>query len=368
MMMNSSLVYAQSYDLSTIPEVPVYEAENKPGEKTFEQGSKSYQKEPYNDTTLAFQVKIPKNWIDVTARELGDKGWPEDPNFSSRIFTTISEFREGAVTYDQSFFEVQVLELEHQITARNWFFNYMLLTGYTVQAMTVHSNTSAEGLYVHVRGDMSYITRSKIFMSGTRIILVTYTMHDLRWKEERQLQQDVLQSFKLLNSEPVKMDLVDTYQYFDIVRFDYPENWRLATPEVNGLDGMEVTLYSINDDDSVAGEAYVLILSTELEISLREEMLKIRDKLGERYIKIGSLLGSIDDYEFQPHVYFSKVEVYDALYKDADNITHEFWLTVMVEENYVYFVTMLTPNRKTELYTWARNTEAYKTLIESFRI
>lgn len=363
----SNPVAAQSYDLTTIPELPTFD-EHKEGEKPFDQLSKTYQKEPYNDPSLAFQVNIPKGWIDITARELGDKGWPEEAMLSSRIFTTISEFRDGAITYDQSFFEVKAIELEHQITAKNWFFNYMLLTGYTIQAMTVLSDTSAEALYVYVRDDMSYITRAKVFMSGTRIILVTYTMSDRRWKNERQRQQDVLSSFRLLNPEPVKMDLLDTHQYFDIVRFDYPENWRLATPNVYGLDGMDVRIFQTNDDGNVNGEMFVSIISTELEISLKDEIKKIRDDLAERKIRIGSLVGTIDDYEFHPHIYFNKVEVYDALYRNADTITHEFWLAILIEENFVYIVTMITPNRKTELYTWARNAEAFEAVVQSFRI
>jgi hypothetical protein len=40
----------------------------------------------------------------------------------------------------------------------------------------------------------------------------------------------------------------------------------------------------------------------------------------------------------------------------------------MIEDRYYYIVSMITPGRNTEFVRWARNIEAYREVIESFRL
>lgn len=363
--MSINHVNAKLYDIDTIKEISDYSDEL---EFDFEQEAKTHVIQPYDsDETLDFKVKLPKDWANISKQEL-ERIKEIDPNFNSNIFTTMVEFRDNKLGTTPSRLSIDVIELEYEITARNWFFNFILMTGYNIRAMTVHSETEAEALYVHVSKDQSFLTRAKLFINGNRLILVSYVMNDKNWGKERALQQKVIESFELLNPKIVRLDLTETYRYFDILQFDYPQNWRLATPSIFGLDGMKVRVLSTDFSGNVSGEIFVSINATDLDISLKDEIDEIIADLKERGIKVGSLMGEVDKYEFYPHIFYDKVEVYEALFKDKDVITHEFWLGIMVEENYFYIVTMLTPNRQTEFFTWARNIEAYELLLESFRI
>ncbi len=361
-----SLVRAQGYDMSSLKEVPDYSDE---GEYDFDKISKVINVVPYNDEQLEFDVRISKEWLNLTERELGEEGWSDNQNFNTKIFTIVSEFIDPTKGIFSSRFEVKALELEYETTARNWFFQYILQSGYNMQALTVVSDSEVETLYVYVNKDRSYIARSRFFINGNRVIMATYTMPDTRWAEERFMQQKVVQSFELKNPVKMKLDVTDTYQYFDVVQFDYPEDWRLATPNVYGLDGMEVRIFQADkNDQGVAGEIFVDIVSVESETTLREEVNEILESVAKRDIKVGNLIGESDDFEYKPHIYYHKVEIYEAVYKNYKTVTHEFWLAILAEENYYYIVTMITPNRNTDFFTWSRNIEAYKILLESFRI
>jgi hypothetical protein len=131
---------------------------------------------------------------------------------------------------------------------------------------------------------------------------------------------------------------------------------------------MDAKLISTQDKKTVSGEIDLRIISTELDTSLAEEVGYLKEDIQERGLKIGSLIEVLDgDFTFKDHILYNRVEVYEAKDESRKIQDHEMWLAVLVEDRYYYIITMLTPGRNSDFYTWAKNSEAFQVVVESLR-
>jgi hypothetical protein len=262
---------------------------------------------------------------------------------------------------------LRAMELDFDISARNWFLNYILSSGYTLQGMKELSDSRVEALYVLIEDGVSYVVRTIAEINGPRMVLASYYLPDSRWEEERALQEKVVHSFKFLKPETIKIEKARTYSFLDMLRFDYPISWKLLAPNIYSIEGMEARLVNTLDNDTLNGEIEIHIVSTELDTTLAQEVQYLKEDLRATGLGIGDLIEVRDDYNFKEHIFFSRVEVYRATDRKERVVGHEYWLAILVEDRYYYIVTMLTPDRTSDFYTWARNMESFQTVIESIR-
>ena len=73
----------------------------------------------------------------------------------------------------------------------------------------------------------------------------------------------------------------------------------------------------------------------------------------------------MNNYKYNKDFSFAATEVYKGIDSTNDSVDYELWFTVLVSGNYYFFLTLLTPARSESYVTWARNTEAYKLIIEN---
>lgn len=383
-------------DLTAIKTVPSYTDELT--DETFLQQTEPYEETPANDQFLAYRVRLPIGWqraddsfeqakpddIDEDSPEFvvdselinlrnDGKGAPEAPGGGARnavshqVLIKVATFFGSANLDSTSRFEIRAIKLEHEITARNWFLQFIINNGYVLQGMTEYSDRRVEALYALVEGDYSYYVRSIVELNGPRVTLISYYLPDKYWNQDRALQERVIKSFRFTNPDKSKVELSRTYAFFDMLEFDYPSSWRLQTPELYSIEGMDAKLLYSLDQRTLAGEINIHIVSTELDTTLAQEVETLKDKIGEMGLRIGALIETPDKYKFRNHISFSRVEVYRANNKKGTLVDYEYWLAIMAESRYYYMVSMLTPGRNAEFRTWARNTEAFEAIIESFR-
>lgn len=359
---------AQNYNLQKLKSIPHYEGLTK---EEFEKKTTVFEEKPPGDSHLAYHIRLPSGWKKTEDASItyGGDGAKDQYALSRRILGKVSKYYGPPQIDASSFFEVRALELDYEISARNWFLNYIISNAYSLEGLQVVSDRRVEALYVLNEGGTSYIVRSIAEINGPRMILASYYLPDSHWDEEKAMQEKIVGSFEFNNPEVSKVETTHTYNYLDVLHFDYPATWRLLAPEAYSLEGMTAKIINSPDDHTISGEIELHIVSTEMDTTLAQEVQTLRDNLKQTGLEIGDLIEVPDNYQFGDHIFFNRVEVYRAKAQQPGRriIDHEFWLAIMVEDRYYYIVTMLTPSRDAEFYTWARNTEAFQIVIESIK-
>lgn len=360
--------YAQqeAVDMTKIEDIPSYASEL--SKKDFEEQSELYEEEPLGDKFLAYHVRLPRGWTKVTtANNTFKKKEVEKAGLSQRLLGMIAKYYGPGRIDALSRFEIEAQSLQFEVTAKNWFMQEVLTRGYVLEGLKVLSERRVEALYVVVDGDTSYVVRAVAEINGPRMVVASYFVPDVHWKEERAFQQRAIESFNFVSPEKTKIEMTRTYAFLDLLSFEYPASWRLVAPNIYSIEGMEASLLYSIDDKTLGGEIHISIVSSEYENSLAEEIKFLKQDMTSRGLVIGDLIETRDNYKVPKHVFYNHVEVYRA--SDAYNkiLEHEYWVSIMEEDRYYYIVTMLTPSRNSEFYSWARNEEAFRTVVESFR-
>lgn len=358
--------WSQGLDISKIESVPVYRDEI--SDEAFLGLANLIEERPAGDRFLAFRVYMPKGWRRIGGESEGAPGSSlSGVQLSRRIMGNVVRYVSPAGFDTPSRFEVQALELDHEITVRNWFLNHVMLSGYSLEGLQQVSDNRVESLYVQVEKSIPYVVRTVAIINGPRMVLASYYVPESRWRDKRAIQDRVISSFAFLSPERTRLETSRTYAFLDLLRFDYPASWRLVAPAITSIEGMEAKLVNALDQNKLIGEISVRIVSTELETSLPLEVQYLREEIRSMGLEVGDLMDSTKEYQFHPHVNFARVETYFAKARNQRIQDHEYWLTVMAEDRYYYIISMLTPARESEFYNWARNTEAYQMVIESIR-
>lgn len=364
----------EAFDTSKIENIPDYSSEL--SEKEFIENSVLHLEEPLNDKYLAYSVRLPEGWQKVEGRsKLVDVEKDEyteynasEPEVSQRLLGEISKFYGPGRIEQLSRFEVYAQALEFEITAKNWFLHEVLVRAYTLEGLKVISDRRVEALFVVVENDTAYIVRAVAEINGPRMVVAAYYVPEMFWMQERAQQQRAIESFTFVSPEVTQIETTRKHTFLDLLSFEYPASWRLIAPAIYSVDAMEARLLNTREDKTLTGEIRIGVISSELKNALVEEIKYQIEDLKKRGLKLDKLVATREDYPFQDHIYYGHVEQYKLTDEDNAFLGHEFWIGVLEEDRYFYLVTMLTPGRESEFYTWARNEEAYKTILESFKL
>lgn len=344
--------------------VPAYDLP----QEEFESMSRVFEDTPDGFGSLAYTLRIPKDWEQVKARTEEDSAAADAGGGSSRnVLNDVVRFYGPSLLDSRTYFSISISDLPQQITAENWFLNYAQQHSYPLQFMTVISEKKVEALYVLVEGDTSYVVRAVAEINGNMMALIVYAVPEQKWKDERPLQDRVLRSFSFKQQMERQVEERRTYAFLDLLRFDYPISWRMMAPNIYSIEAMDTKIINSIDEKTIKGEIDVHVVSTELDTTLAEEVHALQSAFEARGLTIGKLIGKPANFQVNESIYFSRIEVYEANNKEKTLIDHEYWIGILMENRYFYIVTMLTPARTADFYTWATNTEAFETVVESLR-
>jgi hypothetical protein len=345
---------AQGFDLSKIPDLPDFPMTA----ADVTSKTKMVNEEPNNDKFLTYTMRIPGTWSkeDLGA---GDTG--------KNLLGDIAHYFGPAALDARSYMLIQATELGYDVTARNWMLNYVLSRGYTMQGMRVISDKRVEAMFILLDHDISYVVRAVAEINGSRMILVLYYVPEVRWNDEKAMQALATKTFTFTQPEKARVEAVRNYAFLDLLRFDYPSSWRLQAPNILSTESMSAKIINSNDNTTLNGQIDVNIVSTELDTTLPEEIKKIQKGMDDKGLVIGKLIEQPKDYKPQPQVYYSRIEMYQANDKNKELVDYEYWIAVMIENRYYYIVTMLSPSRSSDFFVWARNSEAFRTVVESLK-
>jgi hypothetical protein len=363
----AGIAAAQGIDPSKIKDVPHYD--DTLTKDQFEAESDLHTVSPPDDKYLAYSIRLPKGWQKASGEKLIDttKG-TDEKHMAHRVLGRVAKYFAPQTMEIPSYVDIEALALDYNISARNWFLNYIITNGYTLVGMKEVEENRLVGLYVRVVKAQSYIVRTVAQINGPRIVVTSYNMPENKWEDEKAIQEKVIDSFRFLNPEKLNAEAAHTYVYLDLLRFDYPQSWQLLSPSVNSTDGMDVRLIDSKDKETLDGQIDIHVQSVDTDKTLAQQIQDLRNNVKTEGLEIGNVIESPSDYKFHHHIYFNKVEVYDAHGRENEFGSQEFWIAIMIEDRYYYIVSMITPGRNHEFLKWAKNIESFRMVVESFRL
>lgn len=319
---------------------------------------------PYDDEYLAFKVSIPKGWSENLA-ELSEQTKTESRP-TQNVLGTVARYFSPPNKHMRSFFQLEVSDLTYEIGARNWFINYVISKGFTLEQVGAEGNRSVEAIYIEVKGDITYIVRVKAVINGPRMVVAHYYLPMELYEEERVQQAQVVNSFELTNRQKDGVEKLDIYGFLDQSFFEYPVSWKLSAPYVKSIDRMRAMLFHSTRIGKLDGQINIYLANRMTETNRANEINLYKEKLVIENYELGDFLEQ-PSLRFHPDMHFGMTQVYSMKPLRQDMIGYELWVSISEGKEYIYVTSLLTPARTEEFYTWARNVEAYKLLIRGMR-
>jgi hypothetical protein len=326
---------------------------------------------PGNDQALKYRVRIPKGWIKLPAAET------ESVHLSTAIFKDLSTYLSQPKGDTRSRFRVRVLELKHFISAENWFLNYMLLNGSTIDGLLIKSERRLEAEYTVLDDGQPFVVRAVVEITGPRVVLAEYMVASQYAAEERDLQVWAMASFTLTNPDTGLIEPVEVYSFVDIVRFEYPQSWILYSPPVTTIDRMEASILNLKgvsrddlkninmNDTKLDGRVDVEVVSKTIGTSEAQEIEHLKKKLNQKGLETGELIKSINDIKLNKRIAHSKIDSYRIKSNDPKMARYELWVAILESEGRFYIITLITMGREENFSVWAQNTETFKHVLRS---
>ncbi len=113
---------------------------------SFKKNTRMFADIPYNDTTMEYEIFLPTDWEDMSASTDAND---DSADLNRKLLGKIGYYQGPIIGPARPFVNVYAVELEHEITAKDWVENYILNTGAALSApATSQSSKSANASYV----------------------------------------------------------------------------------------------------------------------------------------------------------------------------------------------------------------------------
>ncbi len=344
---------------------PLSELDLIPAEE-FENQTSVIEAMPYDDEFLAYQVRLPEGWQETTVN-LNAINIKDEGGVAQNVLGVVSRYVSPAKNYMRSIFTVEAVELIHEIDARNWFIHYILKSGLALEQVGVEENGEVQAMYIEVQGDVTYAVRVKSVMNGPRMVLARYYVPVELYKEEVIQQAQVIESFELINRQDVNIEPLKVHNFIGQSYFDYPESWRLNAPRVRSVDRMDAQLFHRKKNGKMAGQINMFLVSKSLDTTRSKELSYYKDQFNIEGYQVHKLIEKIEA-DYHENMNFGVTQAYSMKSSSSQLVDYELWVSVLENENYFYIVSLFTPSRKDDFYTWARNSKSYKLLLSNIRL
>ena len=345
--------------LKPMPELPSIPQEE------FEKSSTLYKESPADDPKLAYSVRLPKKWNKQENSALAGI------SISNRVLGEIDRFYGPVRVGERSYFSVQAMELEYKLTAEQWLVLHLLENGYTIEGIEKIDDSRVEVIYVLIDRDITYIASAVAQVSGSRVVFAQYVVPADAWEQEAPVAQRVMKSFSLDKIDDGFVEPMTPYRFLDVAELQYPNSWELKAKPLRSADRMSIGLLNVEEKNKYSSkrilkgkmEAHLL---TEYIISDIDDDIEsfIRDTSIDQ-LRIQDVIEEFEDFTVDENMEIVEIKAYEAIDKTQAVKAYEYWLAVMHAGEYYYFVTLLTPSRDEDYFSWARNTQTFRVLVQN---
>lgn len=361
----SHTVTASGVNLKNLP--PLKPVEFMP-EAEFEEQTRLIEETPFDDTFMAYSVRLPKDW---TPSVEPPKDYTKGGSLSERLLGILARYVSPPHLHQRSSFTLEALHLSYEIDARNWFINYALANGYVLEGINALSERRGEAIYVEVSGDTTYAVRLAAVINGPRIVIARYAVPQDLFAQERVMQAQSINSFRLLNFEETGVEERKSHAFLDQSQFNYPASWETDIPPVRSIERMKGTVFhGVGEEESrkIWGQINIYLISKLVETNLVEEIRRYRRNFTIKGYTLGGLLEK-KTIHYHPDIEFGATEIYRLVPDNPATMPYyELWISAMYNKDYYYIITLITPAREEEFYLWARNGTAYEIIVSSTRL
>jgi hypothetical protein len=378
----SSAVSAETLDLNKIPKLKEYDFSAN-GE--FEKNTRIEKEEnPYDDKYISYEFRVPKKWTENSERSALTKvkipqGRRADSQalglgamgLSSNVLGILGKYVGPPTNLLRSHVVVEAQELGYEISARNWFVQFILKNGFTLAGYTEKSSDELEALYVEVINDQSYIVRTRVVINGPRLIMFRHYLPQENYDEEKLSQAQIVASLKLLNPVDEGIEKRQEYGFLDQSYFNYPVSWEFTAKPIYSIERMSATLMQKKGDkDSplvLEGQIKIAVTSRLLKTTLAEETEKFRSSIAIKNYTLGDFIENIP-VTYDKSITMGQTQAYKLVPANPVSMkSYEFMVSVMQGNDYYYIISLLTPSREQDFYNWSRNLEAFRIVVETTR-
>lgn len=343
-------------------EMPKYQ--DIPDEK-FEAETYLHEDIPFGDMHLAYKIRLPNGWAPPEDVSLSNY------SLSSSLMGDIALFYSPPrIDAERSKFQLQALKLEYETTAEQWLLKYILQNGFTLEGLEYFSEDKVGSLHVYVDDGQTFVVRSIAQINGKRMILAQYVVPSNYWVKESPLIAESMNTFELMNVEKSVIETQVIFPFLDIAEFSYPESWEQRSVPVRTIDKIQASINNIRKgmNKTLDGQIQVDMVSAFIVEDLEQELDVLKKDLREKGLIIGELIESKDNIPFHKEVEFGFTDVFEGNNTQNNVMKYEVWVSVLALKNYYFFVTLITPQRDEEFFTWSRNLSAYKTVLKNVKM
>lgn len=232
---------------------------------------KAVENRPYNEDRISYELRLPKDWTDnIQKPPVGSE--TRGSLLSGRVLGMIGRYVAAPKNLVRSYITIEAQTLTYEISAQNWFINFILSNGFTLTAISETDSRRVEALYVQVDGDQTYVVRTLVVVNGPDLVIVRYYLPQENYDAEYIQQEQVMKSFKLLNPVAEKIERQAQYGFLDQSYFNYPESWTLKEKSILSVERMSALLYQGKKEGE--GKRAKIILEGHIKINLISKLLK----------------------------------------------------------------------------------------------
>jgi hypothetical protein len=334
------------------------------------------EKEPYNDDYLSYEIRIPKDWTDNISRSSAQI--TDTPiALSKTVPDIIARYVGPPVNFRRSYVTIEGQGVDHEISMKDWFVNFIIRKGFALNAMTEVSAQEARALYVHVEAEDTYAVLARVMVNGPRVVIVRHYLPQENYEQEKELQAHIVNSFRLTDGRNERIEKQIVQGFLDQSYFNYPVSWNLKERSTLTIERMSALLYQtkeIEDDQNfrekievtLDGHIRVNVISRLLGTTTAQEITKFRDGFKIPGYKIGALIGDVP-HKFHESILKGRVQSYKLVPEKSGMKDYELAVGVLEGANYYYITSLVTPGREQDFYNWAKNMEAFRIVNESMR-
>ncbi len=332
-------------------------------EKEFNNKTKLIEQTPFDDPFLEYKIRL-TNGFEASNAKLGVGNLAT--NVSQRVLGVVSRYVSAPIDSLRSSFVVEALELEYEISARNWFISYIITNGLSLEQVSIENDGYVEAIYIEIIKDVTYIVRIKAIKNGPRIVMARYYLPQALYNDNRVLQAQVVDSFTLLNTETVAVEELKSYGFLDQSFMKYPASWQLESPYIRSIDRMTARVFRNTKGDRLDGQINIYISKKNSDKTRSSEIKFYKDKIIFDGYTLGNFLED-QDFEYHEEMKFGVTEVYALNAMNKKYMDYEAWFSFLENKDYYYFIVLYTPERNTTFLSWARNIEAYKIVLKNIQ-
>ena len=339
---------------------------------TFAKKTKSYSMMPYEKADLEFEILLPSDWTGE------DKAINGAAGLNQEITGEVARFWSPMMMTQRAFCSIDVLKLKHEISARNWLQNYLIVNGYLLQGdVTEINNKSAQAQYIRAVPEtgMSNFGYISALVSGSYIVTARFEIPTQLKDYLAFLQKKSVDSFKLLYPKEGAIEDQKVFTLVDALKFTYPQSWKIANPDFRDMNRLTVEIKNIREGSGQGlktqiVDGYIRVLAvrrmrtTDLMTEIDEFRKFFDETMAMEFSKMLSS-GKSDAYE---RFLFNRYEIYDVTNrKMKGKVAQELHLVVLGDKDWYVFVFLFTPKESAGLYNWARNVQSFQEVINSIK-